>query len=86
MTVVKPSPSRKLDSEPLPGPRGEQSPVQARSAFAIEVPFSPEALDIIRERWLQRLIDVMGNPHLQPGVISDIFADLEALSKTRPKL
>ncbi len=60
--------------------------MQARSVFEIEVPFSPEALDIIRERWLQRLIDVMGNPHLQPGVISDIFADLEALSKTRPKL
>jgi hypothetical protein len=69
---------QRTHTEPI-GPRGA-------TAFELEVPFSPEALDIIRQRYLQRYVDLLGNPHLQPGILADLFADLEALAKTRPQL
>ena len=55
--------------------------------FEVMVALTPEVLDVARQRLQARYEAALCEAHRTgAGAISDLFADLQALANTRPKL
>ena len=65
----------------------EATGAPSESDGVVVVPLSPAVLEVARQRMLDRYVQAIGESHRTGGgAISDLYADLVALMKTRPAL